>query len=49
MAGKKEKELQTSIAQLQKNIELVEGDYVKAKIMEQKNTQVVENTDMELI
>jgi large subunit ribosomal protein L24e len=47
MQGKKEKELQESIKQLQKNIELVDGEEIKAKIMEQG--QSVENTDMELI
>jgi large subunit ribosomal protein L24e len=48
MAGKKEQELQESIKQLQKNLELVEGDEVKAKIMEQ-TAESIENTDMELI
>jgi large subunit ribosomal protein L24e len=48
MAGKKEQELQESIKQLQKNLELVDGDEVKAKIMEQ-TAESVQNTDMELI
>ncbi len=48
MAGKKEQELQQSIKQLQKNLELVEGDEIKQKIMEH-TTENVANTDMELI
>jgi hypothetical protein len=46
MAGKKERELAENIKQLQKNIELVDGEEIKQKIMEKK---VVETTqDMEL-
>ncbi|KAJ3322933.1 ATPase-activating ribosome biosynthesis protein [Boothiomyces sp. JEL0866] len=48
MAGKKERELQENIKALQKNIELVEGEEIKQKIMEHK-FEKQERNDMELV
>lgn len=49
MAGKKERELAENIKALQKNIELVDGDEIKQKIMEVGTVKVDQDKDMEMV
>jgi hypothetical protein len=49
MTGKKEREWAENIKALQKNIELVDGDEIKQKIMEKTLGQTVEAADVELV
>lgn len=49
MAGKKERELAENIKALEKNLELVDGDEIKQKIMDRVAAQSAPQQDLEMV
>ena len=49
MAGKKEKELNENIKQLEKNIELIDGVEMKNKILERVAGDSIQAKDLEML